>query len=62
MPLTVLESVNLPRQIGNRLTVPALGVYTCVRSTGCFLFSVSPLSLTLAYSEGGRHLSLDLTS
>ena len=55
-------SVNLLHQIDKHLTVPSLLFYSCVRSTGCFLFSISPLSLGLAYSIGGRHISLDLAS
>ena len=42
--------------------VPSLAFYVFVRSTGCFMLSVSHLSLDLAYSKDGRHLSLDLAS
>ena len=42
--------------------VPSLAFYVFVRSTGCFMLSVSQLSLDLAYSKDGRHLSLDLAS
>ena len=58
--VNALWSVNLLHHIGKQLMVPSLAVYTCVRSDGCFLFSVSSLSLALAYSKGGMHLSLDL--
>ena len=47
-------SVNLPHQIGKQLTVPSLVLYACVRSPGCFLFSVTPLSLALATEVNGN--------
>ena len=55
-------SVNLPHQIGKQLTVPSLAVYAYALTVDCVLFSVSPLSLALAYLEGGSHHSLDLES
>ena len=39
---------DIPHHMDKQLTV-SLAVYACVCSTGCLLFSVSPLSRALAY-------------